>query len=39
LSFSLIIPKSFATDLDVGKGDFVNVYTEEKKAYSREKAQ
>jgi len=31
LSFSIVLPKSFAIDLDVGKGDFVNVYIEEKK--------
>jgi hypothetical protein len=31
LSFSIVLPKSFAIDLGVGKGDFVNVYIEEKK--------
>jgi len=31
LSFSIVLPKSFAIDLGLGKGDFVNVYIEEKK--------
>jgi len=30
-SFSIVIPKSFAIDLGIGKGDFVKMYTEESK--------
>jgi bifunctional DNA-binding transcriptional regulator/antitoxin component of YhaV-PrlF toxin-antitoxin module len=28
-SFSIVLPKSFAIALGIGKGDFVKVYTEE----------
>jgi hypothetical protein len=28
-SFSIVLPKSFAIDLGIGKGDFVQVYTDE----------
>ena len=30
-SFSIVLPKSFAIDLGIGKGDFASVYTEEEK--------
>jgi AbrB family looped-hinge helix DNA binding protein len=30
-SFSIVLPKSFAIALGIGKGDFVKVYTEDKK--------
>jgi hypothetical protein len=30
-SFSIVLPKSFAIVLGIGKGDFVKVYTDEKK--------
>lgn len=30
-SFSIVLPKSFANALGIGKGDFVSVYTEEEK--------
>jgi hypothetical protein len=30
-SFSIVLPKSFAIALGIGKGDFVKVYTDEKK--------
>jgi hypothetical protein len=30
-SFSIVLPKSFAIALGIGKGDFVKVYTENKK--------
>lgn len=28
-SFSLVLPKSYALDLEMGKGDFVKVYRQE----------
>jgi antidote-toxin recognition MazE-like antitoxin len=31
LSLSIVLPKSFAIDLGIGKGDFVNIYSEDKK--------
>ena len=31
LSLSIVLPKSFAIDSGKGKGDFVNIYTEDKK--------
>jgi hypothetical protein len=30
-SFSVVLPKSFAIALGIGKGDFVKVHTEDKK--------
>ncbi len=30
-SFSIVLPKSFANALGIGKCDFVNVYAEDKK--------
>lgn len=30
-SFSIVLPKSFAIALGIGKGDFVKVYTNESK--------
>lgn len=30
-SFSVVLPKSYAIKLGIGKGDFVKVYQEEKK--------
>jgi bifunctional DNA-binding transcriptional regulator/antitoxin component of YhaV-PrlF toxin-antitoxin module len=30
-SFSIVLPKSFANALGIGKGDFVKVYTAEEK--------
>ncbi|MEJ7642584.1 MAG: AbrB/MazE/SpoVT family DNA-binding domain-containing protein [Candidatus Nitrosocosmicus sp.] len=30
-SFSIVLPKSFANALGIGKGDFVKVYTENEK--------
>ena len=30
-SFSIVLPKSFAVALGIGKGDFVKVYTDDKK--------
>jgi len=30
-SFSIVLPKSFANALGIGKGDFVKVYTNESK--------
>lgn len=30
-SFSVILPKSYAISLGIGKGDFVKVYQEDKK--------
>ena len=30
-SFSIVLPKSFAIALGIGKGDFVKVYTDDKK--------
>ena len=30
-SFSIVLPKSFAIALGIGKGDFVKVYTDESK--------
>jgi len=30
-SFSIVLPKSFANALGIGKGDFVEVYTENEK--------
>ena len=30
-SFSIVLPKSFAIALGIGKGDFVKVYTSESK--------
>ena len=30
-SFSIVLPKSFANALGIGKGDFVKVYTDERK--------
>lgn len=30
-SFSIVLPKSFANALKIGKGDFVKVYTVEEK--------
>jgi ABC-type lipoprotein release transport system permease subunit len=30
-SFSIVLPKSFAMDLGIGKGDFVTVYMENNK--------
>jgi hypothetical protein len=37
-SLTLVLPKSFAIDLGVGKGDFVNIYTEDRKII-KEKSQ
>ena len=31
LSLSIVLPKSYAIDLGIGKGDFVNIYAEVKK--------
>ncbi len=30
-SFSIVLPKSFANALGIGKGDFVKVYTDHEK--------
>jgi bifunctional DNA-binding transcriptional regulator/antitoxin component of YhaV-PrlF toxin-antitoxin module len=30
-SFSIVLPKQFATDLQIGKGDFVTVTQQDKK--------
>jgi hypothetical protein len=30
-SFSIVLPKSYALNLGIGKGDFVKVYQQEKK--------
>jgi AbrB family looped-hinge helix DNA binding protein len=30
-SFSIVLPKSFAVSLGIGKGDFVKVYTNDQK--------
>jgi bifunctional DNA-binding transcriptional regulator/antitoxin component of YhaV-PrlF toxin-antitoxin module len=30
-SFSIVLPKSYAVNLGIGKGDFVKVYKEEEK--------
>lgn len=30
-SFSIVLPKSFAISLGIGKGDFVKVYTDDHK--------
>jgi len=30
-SFSIVLPKSFANALGIGKGDFVKVYTDDSK--------
>ena len=30
-TFSIVLPKSFAIALGIGKGDFVKVYTDDKK--------
>jgi AbrB family looped-hinge helix DNA binding protein len=30
-SFSIVLPKSFALSLGIGKGDFVKVYTNDQK--------
>lgn len=38
-SFSIVLPKSFANALGIGKGDFVKVYSTEDKKIVVEKAQ
>jgi AbrB family looped-hinge helix DNA binding protein len=37
-SFSVVLPKSFAISLGIGKGDFVEVYVENNKKIVLEKA-
>ncbi len=38
-SFSIVLPKSFANALGIGKGDFVKVYSTEDKKIVVEKVQ
>ena len=37
-SFSVVLPKSFAISLGIGKGDFVEVYIQDNKKIVLEKA-